>query len=499
MAARKTRKRRKTAKKPRHRIPGWVAPGVMLIMTLGYATVFTATTLNEHNKLWYGNFDLGVPDQGIWLLSRFETPFLTVRGLHLFGDHASYIHILVAPIYWVWDNVKALLILHTLVLASGAIIVFFLARLSVKSDLTALVCSFSYLMFPALHFSNLDQGYHYESFTVPLILLGYYFLKVGSHRGYWVTFALAIICKEEIALSLTLFGLYIMFFMRQWKVGTATVAVSIVYALLVMNVLFPAFTGVNYDSTFHSAKAFGSYGRTMTDKIKSMTNATLMEMRLNTDQNREYVYKLLAPVAFIPVMSPAFYAATNLYINLLSDWAYSHQIAYHYVTPIIPFVYIGLVNFLSLFSRRRYVLYPLCIILVAAAFWGNYNVAPYQSSSKNNDVWWNLKNPNHFYKEVEGAYNLMEKIPKDASVCASYNLVSHLTHRKTIFMYTNPFKTEFYGVDNLQKPPDIKPEYILLDMNLNEPQRYIINNLTSSGAYRLYDRKANFDLYKRVD
>ena len=42
-------------------------------------------------------FDLGIFDQGIWLLSRFKSPFVTIMGLNLFGDHASYILLLLRP------------------------------------------------------------------------------------------------------------------------------------------------------------------------------------------------------------------------------------------------------------------------------------------------------------------------------------------------------------------------------------------------------------------
>ena len=37
-----------------------------------------------------GKLALGIFDQGVWLLSRLKDPFVTIRGLPLFGDHASY-------------------------------------------------------------------------------------------------------------------------------------------------------------------------------------------------------------------------------------------------------------------------------------------------------------------------------------------------------------------------------------------------------------------------
>src|SRR6266516_2246557 len=64
--------------------------------TLGLAVavfvgVFVAQTWALHRHFGTYGFDVGIYDQGTWLLSRLRAPFVTVRGLNLFGDHASYI------------------------------------------------------------------------------------------------------------------------------------------------------------------------------------------------------------------------------------------------------------------------------------------------------------------------------------------------------------------------------------------------------------------------
>ena len=40
---------------------------------------------------------MGIFDQGVWLLSRFHAPFVTVMGRNLFGDHTSFILLLAVP------------------------------------------------------------------------------------------------------------------------------------------------------------------------------------------------------------------------------------------------------------------------------------------------------------------------------------------------------------------------------------------------------------------
>ncbi len=74
------------------------------------------------------SFDLGIYDQGAWLLSHGKDPFVTVRGLELFGHHVNPILFLFAPFYRLGAGPGFLLVVQVLVQASGAAAVYLLAR-----------------------------------------------------------------------------------------------------------------------------------------------------------------------------------------------------------------------------------------------------------------------------------------------------------------------------------------------------------------------------------
>ena len=470
----------------------------MFFMTSTYILAFSATSLNTYNRIWYGNFDLGIYDQGIWLLSRFENPYLTTRGLHLFGDHATYIYVLVAPLFWFWDDVKALIILNTVALAAGAPIVYAIAKNKTGSAAVATTLAFSYLMYPALHYSNLDSGYHAESLAVPLILLAYLMLIEKRHGAYFLAILLTLACKEEIVAPVFLFGLYTTAFTKDRRVGLLTAATATLYAIIIFAVIFPYFSGVQYQSTFNGNKSFGYMGPTLGDKAKSATNISLIGGRAYTSKNIEYVDNILAPVAYLPALSPAFYAAGNLYINILSAWAYTHEIKYHYVTPIIPFVYIALANLLGHLRGRKRLLAAFSIVLIAAAVWGNWKLGHDEVSLKNPKLLFqNLRNPDQTPDSIRDLRIMLDDIPANASVSASYDIVPQLSHRKTIYMYPNPFQTEYYGIDNLQKPPDMKPDYLAIDSDVNKKERHIIGNFTEKREYTLVGRTRQYELYRR--
>ena len=51
-------------------------------------------------RLGTAAYDSGLYDQGMWLLSRFRSPFVTTMGRNLFCDHPSFILLVLVPFYW---------------------------------------------------------------------------------------------------------------------------------------------------------------------------------------------------------------------------------------------------------------------------------------------------------------------------------------------------------------------------------------------------------------
>ena len=76
--------------------PLWTWTVVLLCACSAVAT--TRLQWDIHRGLGTSSFDVGLYDQGIWLLSRFDAPFVTLMGRNMFGDHASLILLFVAPL-----------------------------------------------------------------------------------------------------------------------------------------------------------------------------------------------------------------------------------------------------------------------------------------------------------------------------------------------------------------------------------------------------------------
>ena len=103
-----------------------VAPlALALIAAVAYASI----SVYRHDVFASGAFDLGVQDQTVWGYSRLEMIPNTVEMIrNLLGDHFHPILMTIAPLYWIWDDVRVLLIVQAVLIAAGGIPIFWWAR-----------------------------------------------------------------------------------------------------------------------------------------------------------------------------------------------------------------------------------------------------------------------------------------------------------------------------------------------------------------------------------
>src|SRR5262249_33872818 len=132
---------------------GWrdPLPWVLGAMVVGWSVVFIVLGWLRQERFATFSFDLGIYDQGVWLLSRFHDPFVTVRGLELFGHHVNAILFLFVPFYWLGAGPLFLLSVQVVVQASGAIAIYLLARDRIHDRWLAVALAAVLLLNPPYH------------------------------------------------------------------------------------------------------------------------------------------------------------------------------------------------------------------------------------------------------------------------------------------------------------------------------------------------------------
>lgn len=454
--------------------------------------LFTVSSFTAHTSLNTFGFDIGIMHHATWLISRFEDPFSTVNGLHFFAGHARFISVLVAPLMWLCDDARLLLFLQALVLSIGAIPLFGIARDKLDSRPIAICIVIAYLLYPALGYLNLEN-FHYNSFLTTIFLFAFWFLLREKFIAYFIFIALALATKEEAIPTVLLLGVFAAF--KNPKVGAATVAAGLIYLVVVLKVVFPMFNPEGY--MFFSRLSVTDIWRA--DPLSWQTYPEIwavVEKNLFTAVNGEYLWKMLYPAGLLPLLSPPTLLLSGaLYINLLSDWSYTHSIHYHYVAGVIPFIFISVVYGIALLqsSAARKAVPMVVAWLLFTSVVGSEVHGPNKTKLSRLGSF-----PAAFAKALpveERFQGIAETIPQDATVSATYNLVPHLTARRVIFQFPNPFHRSYWGLSRDAAYTQIeRVDYVILDTRRDQDYA-AFDRLVEEGVYREIQADGPFKLY----
>ena len=180
---------------------------VVLIFIAIYALYSSACAVLRYYGFYCGAFDLGIYMQSLWTTLHGEGVFYTTlwEGSR-FAAHFEPILVFVLPLYALIPRAETLLVLQSLVLALGALPVYWIARDELGKR-AGIVFAGLYLLYPALHGINQDE-FHGSALAIPFLLFCFYMFK--RRRYIWgMLFAiLAMMCKENVALVVAFMGLY---------------------------------------------------------------------------------------------------------------------------------------------------------------------------------------------------------------------------------------------------------------------------------------------------
>ena len=187
---------------------------LLLACTAATAALFASYSIARHTAFNSKAYDLGLHAQVFWNTSHGRLFASSIEVNNYLGDHVSPIILLLAPLYRLWPDPSGLLVFQALVLACAALPLALLTRRLLKPSwpdgayLASLVLALVFLSYPALGFVNRFE-FHEEVLVVPLLLLA--FLCLETRRPRWMSAALllALLCKEDVGLTVAAFGLFV--------------------------------------------------------------------------------------------------------------------------------------------------------------------------------------------------------------------------------------------------------------------------------------------------
>ncbi len=223
-----------------HRRLRWRDPYLWALLALAaiYVVIFTRLAWNLHAGMRTHRSDLGQIDQAVWNSSRGRFLAQTDNGFEStrLTDHVEPILVLISPIYWLWDDARALLMLQVLVVAVGVVPLYFLTlhqceqllsprarrqvwRMEPLQSLArplAFALGVAYLLAPQLQSALLTE-FHAAPLAVPLILWAFWAIATQRWAQFVVAALLIAAVKEEMALLAAGLGAWAMW--RAWWEG----------------------------------------------------------------------------------------------------------------------------------------------------------------------------------------------------------------------------------------------------------------------------------------
>ncbi|MFY9615500.1 MAG: DUF2079 domain-containing protein [Candidatus Dormiibacterota bacterium] len=424
------------------------------------AVAYAAISIYRHDHFASNAFDLGVQDQTVWGYSQLQMIPNTVEMIrNLLGDHFHPILVVIAPLYWIWNDVRVLLIVQAVLLAAAGIPIFWWARERLGL-IPAIVFEATYLTFWGV-LSGVVYDFHHIAFAIPAVSFGLYAVLTKRNRLFWPMLALGLLTRENIALTFAAIGLYIALVQHRWRMGAVVIAVCAAWFTALIEVVMPAIAGAPYGHWTYDALGTGP-GSALVHIIRH----PLASLRLLVDNPTKLKLwgGLLGAWLFLPVLSPiAVVAIPTLLERLWSSNPALWSASFHYSLVIAPILAFASIDSLARLQRifqgvrgtspspsgggnaptsslprlRGRVGVGASIAVLAAGLIITFGlVRPLDELGTYVSA-----------RQVSDIQSCLTVIPADASVSASNALLPHLSHRREIYLLTMKSDADYVAID----------------------------------------------------
>lgn len=434
---------------------------ILIFLILLFAIVYSILGVVRHNHYGSFGFDLGIDDQIVWQYSQLKAPINTVDHasfqLSLF-DHVEVIYIVIAPFYWLWNDVRILIIIQALFFVTSAIPVYFLGIKHKLRQSLVIVIVVSYLTFYGVQ-NALWFDVHSTVFSAAALTWLIYFFDIKKYKLAIIPFLIGITAKENVGPYIFLISL-VFYISTRKKEYLYFLTGALLYTLLLFAIYYPLVVpgGYQYQS--------------------SQTGLATFDPRLlvSTAEKRDvWLYSimwfgglpLLAPLYLIPFLG-------NLasYFMLGKSVSTAQGLFLQYRIELIPLLILPLFKAFEKYKRlnTRYV----AVYLLVCCLLGQYFLhLPLSYLSKK----WFWAQP----ASVNSINHVISYIPPHASVVSQNNITPHLSHRDTIFTLWPRKKSDpsqkLCGKSECNWLTWVgNPEYLILDASADWDIRHTLAN-----------------------
>ncbi|WP_228058877.1 DUF2079 domain-containing protein [Nostoc sp. LEGE 06077] len=370
--------------------------------------------------------DLGMFDQGTYLISQGIPPISSFTNYHILGDHAAWIWYPLALLYKINPSVYWLFAVQGIVLALGALPTYQLARQAKLNKSQALTIAATYLLYPLVFNVNLFD-FHPEVIAVPALLGATLAMRNQQLGWFCLSILLVLGCKAVLALTVVGMGIWLILFERRLY-GAIAIISGVVWYAIANKIIIPLIGG-DAASIDRYLFRYQYLGNSFTELMNNLFfQPGLVLPKLLSWDNLAYLILLFIPIIWgvsWQGIAPLIGALPCVMLNLLADYQPQKDLIHQYSVPALPFIILSVIASLSLSkglfqNKRIIILWSIVAFLSLAKF--TYFGGKYLQSL---DTW-------------QATTEAIAQIQPNKSVLTTDEIAPHLTHRKLIKLIATP-------------------------------------------------------------
>ncbi len=456
-----------------------------IALAVAFVVVFSFLFIRKHDSFHTHALDFGKFDQAIWNTLHGRFLFSTLNNRSILADHFSPLMASLAPLFLLYSDARVLLVVQVVCVAVTGLIL----QAMVRRDHPALAPWFllAFYLNPALHEVTLTE-FRRVTLAMPLIATALYALYTGRRRLMAVALALALLGKENVALVVLAMGGYLLLRERDWRWGTALVAVGVMWLVVVAAWVLPSLDPRPEVQAYPQLTTYlGVSGNSYAEILSNWTHDPLAPLRRALDRVAwKALWRVVLPLGvFVPFVALdwALMGFPLLMYMLASAAPAMHRLARWYMALPLPILFAAVGVALGRVSERWARRLTGWLVLASGAGYLFFSPAPLGGRC---DLGLYRVTDHH-----RMAVAVVDAVPVGARVAAQDTFVPHLSHREHIYLY--PWIA--IGEENV--------EYIVLDRAASSyPLRpdqlgARIDDLVANTAYRVAMEGDGIYLFRR--
>lgn len=390
-----------------------------MILYVLYVALTGSAALLRHATFGTG-FDLVVFDQALWNTAHGRFLQSSVKGdVPILGDHFGPLAALFAPLFYIWDDARVLLLAQAAAVGTGLFSASALARRKLGGQGWGQLFAVAFFLYLPCRMMLTDD-FHPDAFVDPLVLAAFACLAAQKASAFFICLGLAALAKENMNWLLVSSGLYLFLHGRMRRAAAAMALAGLALFCLEVFWWIPALGGRSY--LYAGDYSQGVWG--WADQLFSKESWT-------------YLRRLLSPVAALPLVGWREWAMALPFLgqNLAArNWLF-RRLGYHYTAALNAFLFIAAIEG----ARRVLARWPAPAVHRAVAV-GLLACSVARSGLPEAREWRAWMAPGAVQRRFDPA--VLRELPAGASLRINEKLAPHVAHREALHIFENDHPLE---------------------------------------------------------